>query len=100
MVLYNLTIIIEESINEEWYHWIKNVFIPKISSTNLFISHRVLRVLQSPNEGITYCIQFVAESSVQFDEFSSLHAPAIMNLHTQKFENKYVSFSSLMEYMD
>lgn len=100
MVLYNLTIIIDEAINIEWQNWIKTVFIPKISETNLFISHRLLKVLNSPNEGITYCLQFVAENEEKYETFASEHAPSIMELHTQKFRNQCVSFSSLMEYME
>jgi hypothetical protein len=100
MVLYNLTIIIEEDIDLEWRNWIKSTFIPKISDTSLFISHRILKVLSSPNEGITYCIQFVAESADQYDQFVSNHAHAIMELHTQKFNNRCVSFSTLMEYVE
>lgn len=100
MVLYNLTIIIDETINEEWQSWVKSAFIPQISETNLFISHRLLKVLNSPNEGITYCLQFVAENKGKYETFASEHAPAIMDLHTQKFRNQCVSFSSLMEYME
>ena len=100
MVLYNLTIIIEENIDLEWRNWIRSTFIPKISDTSLFISHRILKVLNSPNEGITYCIQFVAETAAQYDEFVSVHATAIMELHTQQFSNRCVSFSTLMEYVE
>ncbi|WP_407428555.1 DUF4286 family protein [Arcticibacter sp.] len=100
MVLYNLTIIVDETINAEWQSWVKTAFIPKISETNLFISHRLLKVLNSPNEGVTYCLQFVAENAVKYETFASDHAPAIMELHAQKFGNQCVSFSSLMEYME
>lgn len=100
MVLYNLTIIVDETVNEEWQSWVKTAFIPKISETNLFISHRLLKVLNSPNEGITYCLQFVADNPGKYETFASDHASAIMGLHTQKFGNKCLSFSSLMEYME
>ncbi|EOR95210.1 hypothetical protein ADIARSV_1698 [Arcticibacter svalbardensis MN12-7] len=95
-----MTIIIEEDIDTEWRNWIKSTFIPKISDTSLFISHRILKVLSSPNEGITYCIQFVAESAAQYDQFVSNHALEIMELHTEKFKNRCVSFSTLMEYVE
>jgi hypothetical protein len=62
MLLYNVTLIIEEDIAAEWLKWMKEIHIPEVMETGKFVSNRLLKVLDSPNEGVTYCAQYVAET--------------------------------------
>lgn len=99
MVLYNLTAIVEEEFHDEWMAWMKQTFIPEILNTNLFINHCVLKVLDSPNPGITYCFQFNADGPEHYQKFKdSLEAP-LLDKYYNRFENKAVSFSTIMEYI-
>ena len=100
MILFNITVIIEEEIEAEWLKWIKNVFVPDALSSNLLVSNRLLKVLNSPNEGITYCLQFIADDLKNYTEFANKHSSALLNTHTEQFKNKAVSFSSIMEFIN
>ena len=100
MVLYNLTAIVEEEFHDEWMTWMKEIFIPSVINTGLFKDHHVLRVLDSPNPGVTYCFQFIAAGHQEYQKFRDRHEPALLNDYYNKFENKAVSFSTLMEYCD
>ena len=99
MILYNITVIIDEGIETEWLKWINETFIPEALSSNLLVSSRVLKVLDSPNEGITYCLQFISDSIENYNEFKDIHAPALLNSHALKFENQFVFFSTIMEFV-
>jgi hypothetical protein len=57
MIIYNETVIIEEASHLNWLSWMKDVQIPGIMATGLFTHHRILTVMDSPNEGVTYCVQ-------------------------------------------
>lgn len=100
MILYNVTIIIDEAIEDEWTGYIRNTFIPDIMATGSFVSNRLLRVLDSPNEGVTYCIQFVAENLAKYQNYQHEFIHRIQAEHQRHFENKFVSFSTIMEYVD
>jgi hypothetical protein len=100
MILYNITVIIDEGIEGEWLNWINQTFIPNAMSTNLLASSRLLKVLDSPNEGVTYCLQFITDNIGNYNDFKNLHAAEILDAHALEFKNKSVFFSSVMEFID
>lgn len=100
MILYNITVIIEDSIEKEWLLWIDSEFVPKVLSSELMVSSRLLKVLDSPNEGLTYCLQFVADSHEDYYTFKTVHASSLLDAHTLKFKNQALFFSTLMEYIN
>lgn len=100
MILYNQTIIIDEDIQKEWLVWMRETHIPQVMSTNSFVSHRMLKVLNSPNEGITYCMQYIADNLEKYEDYAEKFAPQLQPELAQKFENKYVAFHTIMEFTD
>jgi hypothetical protein len=65
-ILYNVTIKIETTIQEEWLEWMKNVHIPDVLATECFESYRLTRILGDDDEhGVGFAIQYVeVESSL------------------------------------
>src|SRR6478672_5241223 len=99
MVLYNVTVIIEDSAAEEWLNWMQEIHIPEVMETGKFVSNRLLKVLDSPNEGVTYCTQYVAESLADYNDYQANYAPALQAKLQQQFENRFVAFRTLMEFV-
>jgi hypothetical protein len=99
MLLYNVTIIIEEESAAEWLKWMKDIHIPAVMETGKFVSNRLLKVLDSPNEGVTYCAQYVAESEADYNDYQLNYAPSLQAELQTKFENKHVAFRTLMEFI-
>lgn len=97
MIIYNETIIVDEAIYKQWLSWMQSVHIPAVMATGLFNSHRILKVLDSPNEGVTYCIQYIAKTLEDYNQFKNKHQLALQLVHQQKFENQFVMFHTLME---
>lgn len=100
MFLYNVTLILEESIVGEWMEWMNTNHIPAILNTDMFVSHRLLKVMDSPNEGVTYCIQFVVENQKNYQHYKANFEPSFDAEMNQKFPNKLVSFATLMEFVE
>ena len=100
MILYNVTIILEESAEQDWVKWMREEHIPEVMATACFVSNRMLKVIDSPNEGVTYCIQYIAENAAQYETYKTQFAPALQAATLAKFENKFVAFRSLMEFVD
>ena len=99
MILYNVTVILDEEIHDSWLNWLKQEHLKEMMRTGFFISYRILKVLNSPNEGITYCIQYISESIEKYNEFMQIHANPLQNAPAE-FLNKFVVFSTLMEFIE
>ncbi|QJD95651.1 DUF4286 family protein [Mucilaginibacter robiniae] len=97
MIIYNETFVIDDTIEQEWLQWIQKEHIPAVLATGLFDNHQILAVLDSPNEGATYCIQYMTDDINKYHQFSSTHVHRLHTLHNQQFENRFVLFNSLMK---
>ncbi len=99
MLLYNVTIIIEDIIADEWLQYMNEFHIPAVMATGKFVSNRLLKIIDSPNEGVTFCSQYVTESLFDYEDYQQNHAPMLQADLQQRFKNKFVAFRSLMEFI-
>lgn len=99
MLLYNVTLILEDTVAEEWLKWMKEVHIPAVMSTGMFVSHRLLKVVDSPNEGITYCAQYVVDTLENYNEYQNKYASALQEELNNRYKNRFVAYRSLMEFV-
>jgi len=100
MILFNITIILDNEIHNEWLHWMNTRQIPDIMNTGCFVSNRLLNVLDSPNEGVTYCVQYISDSLEKLNEFRQKHDHSIQAKLPEQFNNKLVLFSTVMKFID
>jgi hypothetical protein len=100
MYLYNVTLIVDDAAAEEWLAWMQDVHIPLVMATGQFLSSKLLRVVDSPNEGVTYCAQYLAESKAAYEEYQAVYAPALQQELNERFKDRFVAFRTLMEYVD
>ena len=100
MIVYNETFVIDEDIHTNWLNWMKENHIPKVLETGDFQSSQILKVLNSPNEGVTYCIQYFTDDVDKYEHFMLYHMNPMHITHNQAFENKFVLFNTLMEQMN
>jgi hypothetical protein len=99
MLLYNVTSIIEEGTASQWLSWMQGEHIPKVMETGKFVSYRLLKVLDSPNEGVTYCAQYIVENMADYQEYQEKFAPGLQAEAFELFETKVIAFRTLMEYI-
>jgi uncharacterized protein YqcC (DUF446 family) len=99
MFLYNVTLILEDAAAEEWLQWMQDVHIPEVMATGLFVSNRLLKVVDSPNEGVTYCAQYVVETLDNYNKYQEIFAPALQAELNERFKNRFVAYRSLMEFV-
>lgn len=97
MILYNVTVKIENNSKEEWLKWMRETHIPDVMNTGLFEEHKICRILHDENDGATYAIQYFCKDMDTFQRYQQEHAPALQADHSQRFQNKYVAFRTLME---
>lgn len=98
MILLNITLLSDQDIHEELKSWIITDFFPGIVLDDLFSSQALLKVINSPNEGVTYAMQFVAESDDALIKFRHQQLPLLHTKVQQNWANKVFFFESIMEY--
>ncbi|HMQ68990.1 MAG TPA: DUF4286 family protein [Ignavibacteria bacterium] len=96
MILYNVTINVDDSINEEWLEWMKSKHIPDVLATGMFIDSKIFRV-RSEDDGFTYSIQYFLNTMEDYNKYQKDFAPKLQAEHTEKYKNKFVAFRTLME---
>ena len=100
MYLYNVTLIIDDAAADEWQQWMQEIHIPKVMATEKFISNRLLKVVDSPNEGVTFCAQYIADTMEDYDSYQAEFAPSLQHELNERFKDRFVAFRTLMEYID
>ncbi len=101
MIIYNVTVNIDDSEHLAWLKWMRETHIPDVMKTGVFTENRMLRVLGDDDSGgHTYSIQYHCRSIVDYKQYESVYAPALQAEHNQKFGQKYVAFRTLLEIVD
>ncbi|UXX80270.1 DUF4286 family protein [Reichenbachiella carrageenanivorans] len=101
MILYNVTVSLEENIEPVWLQWMKQDHIPKVMETGLFVDRKIFKLLSHEQEGaITYAIQYFADTIEQINIYQTKHAEALQAEHDEKFKDKFVAFRTMLEHVD
>ncbi|PRY14846.1 uncharacterized protein DUF4286 [Pontibacter ummariensis] len=98
MILYNETVNIENGVAEEWLQWMKEVHIPEVMRTGYFLRNQVARLIGEVNNGgTTYAVQYSCRNMADLEEYKREHADALYRKQLQRYEGKFVIFSSMLE---
>ncbi|KAA3646829.1 MAG: DUF4286 family protein [Bacteroidetes bacterium] len=99
MIVYSVTINVEDDIHKEWLTWMKETHIPDVMETGFFIDNRFLKVISHNAEetGQTYNIQYSCPSMKDLHQYQAHHAPRLQKEHNDKFEGRFVAFRTLLE---
>jgi transposase-like protein len=97
MIIFNDTVILEEATHLRWLKWMKEFYIPEVMATGFFKSFEILNIIDSPNEGVTYCVQYRAANMADFNQFYLKHLHKFQEIHNREFENLFVIFNTLMQ---
>lgn len=100
MIIYNVTVKIDNRAHDEWLHWMKNVHIPDVMNTGYFLENRLARILVDDEDGVNYSIQYKCSSMQDFEEYLQKHAPQLQAEHSLRYKDKFVAFRTLLEIVD
>jgi hypothetical protein len=100
MIIYNVTINIDDDVHYEWLKWMQKEHIPAVLSTGLFSGYRICRLLDVEDEGTTYSFQYSCNSLIEYTEYKENHAPRLQKDVLDKFGNKFTAFRTLLEVIE
>ena len=97
MIIYNVTVNIDLDVETQWVKWMKEVHIPEVMATGLFLESRMMRVLANDEGGTSYAIQYSVADMAHFESYQRDHAPRLQ-AETEKFyDGKFAAFRTLLE---
>jgi hypothetical protein len=98
MFLYNVTIGIDQEVEQEWLQWIHQTHIPTVMATGMFATAKIYRVLHDADDGtVSYSLQFFSNTIDNVQQYLEKFAPAIVQEHRQRYQNRHVAFMTLLE---
>jgi len=98
MLLYNITVSIDNDTHEEWIGWVKTTIAPLIMQTGYFVGYEIWKVLLAEEtDNTTYAVQFRCTSPKLLNEYVQKVAPKFQAMLDEKYKNKYVIFRTLLE---
>ena len=98
MIVHNITMKVDPSIENEWKHWQLTEHIPQVMNTSLFTEYKFYKLLdQHEEEASTYIIQFFANTAAQLNEYLEKHAPQLSEIAMTKWGNQYIAFRTSMQ---
>lgn len=97
MIIYNVTLNVQEDIHDEWLKWMKEEHIPDMLDTKKFTRALMTKVMvQEPMGGITYSVQYTAESKEMLERYYSENAEEL-RAKSKPYEGKFVAFRTELE---
>jgi hypothetical protein len=97
MIIYNVTVSIDDEVHDEWLSWMKDTHIPDVMNTGLFVEYKMCRVISHQEEGNSYSIQYTCEDMKTLHQYQSLHAQRLQAEHSAKYGGKFAAFRTLLE---
>ena len=100
MIIYNVTLSLDASIEQEWLAWMKSKHIPDVMATALFRECKLSRILGEEQGGKAYSVMYVAYSQDHLDKYKSIHAAELQEEHTTRFQGKFAAFRTELKVLE
>lgn len=98
MIIYNVTLNIDQTIHHQWLHWMQEVHIPDVLATGKFSSARLVKVhAEHEMEGITYAAQYFADSRESLERYKAEDAQRLREDGLRLFGDKMLAFRTELE---
>jgi len=101
MIIYNITVNIDDSAHDEWLEWMKTEHIAKVLGTGKFEKATFSQVLvEEDMGGKTYSIQYRSYSREALDAYYKEDADRLRQEGAKKFADKMLAFRTELEIVD
>lgn len=98
MLIYNVTINIDDSVHDKWLNWMRDKHIPDMLATKKFFEAKMCRVMvEEEMGGTTYSIQYKTKDRTTLESYYREDAEKMRAEGSQLFPNKFVAFRTELE---
>ena len=98
MIVYNISMKVETTIEQEWLAWQRNDHIPEVMRTGLFTDFKFYRLLEQedPNAAV-YVVQYFCSSLENYNSYVERYAPSFRDKVINKWGDRFIAFRTIME---
>ena len=97
MILYNVTVSIDYDVHQNWLKWMKEVHIPNVLATGLFIENKIAKIHAEEEGGVSYSIQYLLKSWDNYHNYIDNFSLELQKEYHTKYGNKSVAFRTILE---
>ena len=101
MIVYNVTVKIDLAVADDWLAWMRREHIPEVIATGLFVSYRLLRIVDDEEpDGLSYAVQYTCASRASFDRYVRTYAADLQRKHRERYSNSFIAIRTLMQVVE
>ncbi|WP_224484011.1 DUF4286 family protein [Robertkochia aurantiaca] len=98
MLIYNVTINIDEEVHHDWLQWMKETHIPDMIATGKFTNARMVKVLvEEEMGGITYSVQYFTQDRATLERYYKEDSERLRADAQRRYADKFVAFRTELE---
>lgn len=98
MYIYNVTIKINHTIEQEWLSWMKNIHLQDVMATGKFDSYTFSELMDHHDEeGKTFVVQYYTSAKNRYEDYIQNHAPLLREKGFALFGNQFIAFRSVLK---
>jgi hypothetical protein len=100
MILYNVTVSIDQSVHQDWLQWMCETHIPEVLATGCFLESRMSKMNDEETGACTYAMTYVAYSFEDLEKYKSEHAPRLQSDANTTFQGKFAAFRTTLNVIE
>jgi hypothetical protein len=102
MIIYSVTVTMDQIIEADWVAWMRTKHIPEVMETGCFAAAHLQRLLDpAPEPGVaTYNVQYECPTMEAYEVYREIHAPALQADHSERYKDKFVAFRTILKRED
>jgi hypothetical protein len=99
MLIYSVTVNVENNIAEEWVQWMKEIHIPDVMGTGCFVEAHFSQLLEpvQDDESTTFNVQYACVNQEKLDFYLQTFAPALRQHAIDVFGDQFVAFRTILK---
>ena len=97
MIIYNVTVSVEESIKTDWLNWIKTEHIPEVMAAAVFTKAQINRVIVQGDNNNTFAIAYTCLSMKDLHQYQVNFSAELQQKHLARYGDKVVTFRTIMQ---
>jgi len=100
MIIYNVTVSVEESITSDWLHWMKSEHIPELMASKIFTKAQINRVIAEVDSNNTFAIAYTCSEMKDLHRYQTQFSAQLQEKHIARYGDKVVAFRTIMEVIE
>lgn len=98
MGIYEVSIRIKKSIEEDWLGWMKEVHMKEVVSSGYFTQYELFKVIipNAASDEVNYQIHYRFEKIEDYYEYAEKISPDLQRKHAEKFKENFSASRSIL----